>query len=485
MTPHLPQTARPTPRFEGRYGQVLQTYVQRPLFRALPVAAAACAALWGLAHSVDYALNGLLGLVAALATLFLVVGGVAAVVSHLRQQLRDGRSLLMPGFLAPHLLIAAGALLLLALGVPLAIYAAESPAYGQRLSLTGLLALSFTLVTLAAWGASFRSPWLALLLVPVWFLLLETGAGGRLIEGLVFNYEEPIYPHPTWEQMYYAHMERWTTVRVVLLVIDALALTALGLRILSRRPGPRLKLRTLLFGEDDGFRPAARERWAEVPTGDRARRQVTGLFSRAWQRRVAILAPGAPWLLAAVLAAVTLSIPLLVGHRTADPHQAMLLATLVPVIAAGMSWRERREMLAYESLYPARRVEFARETAVAVATDVAEFWVASMAAAMLPLLVWNRDAFHTPLFGASIAASAMMQVLAVGGTLWAARARTWWGFVMLMIILVIALCVPLAMAWAPRPSITPPQLLWVAGVELAAGVVIAGCAYVAWCRGDF
>jgi hypothetical protein len=147
-------------------------------------------------------------------------------------------------------------------------------------------------------------------------------------------------------------------------------------------------------------------------------------------------------------------------------------------------WRERRPALGYESLFPTSRDDFVRETALAIAADVAEFWLAALLAGLVPIALWRPDLLTSPALAAGVLGSALMQVLVFGATFLAARSRSWAAYVAVLCSLIAATAVPLAMATSRSPTLTPVDFLLVALVEMTIGLALAAAAYVAWRRVD-
>lgn len=490
----MPAVDSPSPRMlsyatrpaRGRLRQAWLTYTARPLFRALAAAAVGWCFLliWHqLNNSVffrgsHWVLDFFAELLFGVSPLVLLVAMVAALMGHIREQIQDWRGCLTPGFRGPHLAVAGVVFLATALAGTAGLYAVvEGPQGSGTISLSGLLAVVLTAMTVAAWWASFRSPWVSLLLAPVLLLALNYRHFNEVLLWFVSDWRKSqINPAIWW--VYRDLQVRKEVVRACVLAGDIVALWALMRRLARMGPERSVPVRAL------------RTRGAVVPSSDsalalsRRRRALSGLWARAWQRRLAVLRPGAPWLAAALLCAILLLLTLLIGPKSSDELRSCVLAAILPGITVGVAWVERWPALGYESLFPAARSRFAAEMALAMAADVAEYWLATTIAVMAPIAVWHSDSLRTPLFRTTIVASAMMQFLMLGGMYWATLWQNRAAYFALLGAIAVAAAIPLEMAWAPRHALSEYRLLQIAFAEMACALALGLAGFIAWLLGE-
>lgn len=482
-----PRTLSYLPRpASGRLRQVWLTYAGRPLFRALAVATVGWCLLliWHQRNNSvffrgsHWVLDFFAELLFGVSPLVLLVATVASLMGHVREQIQDWRGCLTPGFRGPHLAVAALVFLATAVAGTAGLYAvSEGPHGNGTTSLSGLLAVVLTAMTIAAWWASFRSPWVSLLLAPLLLLALNFPHFNELLLWFVSDWlKSQIKPAVWW--VYRDLNVRKEVIRAYVLVGDVVALWALMRRLARMGPEPFAPVRALRT------RGAVVQSSAPVLAGSRRRHAVSGLWARAWQRRLAVLRPGAPWLVAALLCAILLLLTLVIGPKDSDELRSCVLATILPGITVGVAWLERWPALGYESLFPATRRRFAAEMALAMAADVAEFWPATTLAVMVPIAVWHSASLTSPLLPATILASAMMQFLMIGGMYWAMIWRNRAAYFAILGAIVLAFAIPLEMAWAPRHALSEYQLLQIAFAEMACGLILGLAGFAAWRRGE-
>jgi len=215
----------------SRYTSVMMSYVQRPLFPALAVAAGVylvIAAFWSevgrYRWHADLWFDLLLEGIVYVVPLFLVGEMVVALMTHLREQIDDWRAALMPDFRRPHLTIAATLFGIVALATTVGAFALVPYHY----SFLGVAALTLTFMTITAWASAFQTSWISLLIVPLIMLLVRNRTAGDVIEYLVMA-------HPDYNQFGWI-MDRLKLypkpliplLRLSVLVVDGLLLTHLG-----------------------------------------------------------------------------------------------------------------------------------------------------------------------------------------------------------------------------------------------------------------
>lgn len=162
----------------------------------------------------------------------------------------------------------------------------------------------------------------------------------------------------------------------------------------------------------------------------------------------------------------------------------LVMATVIPGAIVAASWRERWPSLAYESLYPAGKDQFISEIAVAVAVDLAEFWLAAFVAALVALAIVAPRLLVSPLVGVGFLASGMMQVPVFGVTLLMSRRQAGVVSAGLMVLVMLAQLVPLLETWSDHPALKPAGLLLVALAEMAFGILLALAGYANWRRAE-
>ena len=477
-------------RASAPFSQVLLTYVRRPAFRVIVGAAVGWCLLAGwlwlrprhppLVDIRNWVVEFFLDSLFTTLPLVLLVASAAAVMRHVREQIDHWQAFLVPKFRAPHLAVAAAVFLAAAVGSACALSAVARLTGDRRTSLLGLLALVLTLTTVAAWWASFRSVWTSLLLVPLVMVALGERHIGDFAEWLIRDIDAPTWArNPLPWTIYGQMLLRAELARAAVVAVNLLAFGAL-LRRLARM-GPEIS------------RPRLAHRGKRVVTHSPAPTTAappapcpdSGLWSQAWQRRLAVLRPGSPWLVAAVLCAVLLLLTLLIGPKNSDELRSCVLATILPGITVGVAWLERWPVLGYESLFPATRRRFAAEMALAMSADVAEFWLATTLAVMVPIAVWHSESLTSPLLRATILASAMMQLLMLGGIYWATVWRNRATYFAILGAIALAAAIPLEMAWAPRHALSEYRLLQFAFADMACGLILGLAGFVAWRRGEF
>ena len=145
----------------------------------------------------------------------------AILILHVREQLRSWRNILMPGYRAPHLIIAAIFFILAA-----AILCVEIHWGINQESFFYSLLMVITIMTASAWWASFGSQRLSLLLGP-WFGLIPI-----VLISIINSY---LSDPGSWSYVYYSHSTTVKIYEISINVILPLALTfslaALGSRL--------------------------------------------------------------------------------------------------------------------------------------------------------------------------------------------------------------------------------------------------------------
>ncbi len=193
---------------------------------------------------------------------------------------------------------------------------------------------------------------------------------------------------------------------------------------------------------------------------------------------------GAKWPAAALLAAFLTTIPLLTGQSKGDPAVvalAAVLSVLMPVFCVTSTWMSRRRSMGYELTRPVSRETFIREFGLAVATDLAEWWVWLTLAALVPVLVWGPSLRIADVL-AMLVLSASEQVLAFGILVSVLRVRSPRASDGSIMMSVVVVAVPI-MATATIPR-TPVATLAIAVGVAALGGALTYDAYRRWCEAD-
>jgi len=389
----------------------------------------------------------------------LLIVFVIVQITHLREQLIQPQAQLLPRYRAPHLLVGAvvffcagGLAALITFAINWMVFRGDT-----HPDLLGTIAFTLALMTLTAWIASVRSPWFAAAIVPLLMLASQQDKLNGWFNSFL-NY----------------HWERNWGRDIYLLALDLLALFILFNRF----------SRLSISSDSKPRRGRARAKTeADSRQHPRPHAPHSATLVRAWHRRAGVLPRGAAWAVAIVLFLLLSFVTSVARPSPSDLLRSLVLATIIPGVVISFSWLQRWRNLAGESLFPGQRNTFIRELALANAIDLAEFWIATMIAVLLPVLIWNPAQLQTPLLPIALAASAAMQVLVFGGVFLSATSRPSLPYSTVAILL--ATLIPLAFAWGEEPTLTPHGLALVSTIEMFTGVLLAACANSAWRKVDF
>jgi hypothetical protein len=462
-------------QFARQFKTALLSYPTRPAFLFMLLAAVAgrgALVLPERLHMVHVA-PAFLMLVMLLAMLPLVMGLllIVAFLLQAREQLRGLNAAIVPGFRRVHMAAASLIFFLIVAGLSLFVWKVN-----PQTSFRADFAMILTVMTLGALATVGSVWWL-----PVLLSLLFVWPNERFIWLLEwFTIDLSRWP----ARIYRLHpqaIQEWQAIwaaRVALIAVDLLALILLGW---LARPRTKPPVSERIFAR---IGAVWRRKSCEVATVDR---RVTSVFARGLHRRLAVRAPGAAWGVAVLLAIVMAAIMFLLLHdqRHTDVLLPLVMATVVPGVVVAIGWRERWPSLGYELLFPSPREQFAREMALALGTNLAEFWLATLIAGVAVLALWEPGTVVRPQFAVSVLASALMQVFLFGVILWLARWRSWLLYLVGIIVLFQVVMVPMMDAWSDRPVVTPVGLLLIAGLEAAAGIGLALSGRAAWRRAEF
>jgi len=451
----------------SRYGAAISTYLTRPGFQILAVLAlidwmilaliglAVGGTREGLPPGLLGALFELIFIIALLGPYILFVCFVALTMQHLRHQLIP-RVHLIPGFLRPHLHVGFAALVLIPVfGMFAFIICLQlfNPVDILFPELLGALSVLLFALAVTAWMASFRSPWVALLIVPLALLAMTFRPLQNLFEILING--APL--GGAWQNL----------ALVLLLLVDVLLLAALFAR-----------LNRVTHFDAEESPSASRPRKANTPIHLRPHRALSSPLIRAFHRRSGILSPWAPWTVAFFLGCILIIVTTVYSYGNSDLLRSILLPTIVPGVVISLMWRERWMNLGYESLYPADRDQFLQELLGATAISLAELWLATALAVLPPILLHNPRLLTEPIFLVTMTASAAMQVLVFGIMFLSALYRPMLPYV--NVITILAQVIPISFVWADSPELSQRGLLVVAAFQMLIGILITTYGYRGW-----
>ena len=466
---------------------VLKTYLARPAFVILIVVGLVGLGLMRTAEQIRFGhgFSVLLFLGLMLINLMPFATSLTLIglfLFHARRQLRGPEAALTPDSRRANLLVAAAFFFAIVLALTWFFYdthVARTPWQDRAVSPTALFIAVLTVMTLAALSTIGSAWWLVLLVPMIW--ALQNRRFESLGNLLVQDFSHLRIPVRFSARAMALERRVWV-VRIAVLIFNLAALAVLAWRAKPRTTEPwevRIFRRVIawLSGER---RPLA----IDV---DSSHRPVTSVLRRASHRRLAVHHPRFAWVVAGSLAIVLLLLSLLFG-RDRDHSEVMAclaMVTVIPGAIVAASWRERWPSIAYESLYPARREEFVSEIAVALAVDLAEFWLAAFLAALLPLAILEPRMLLSPLVAAGFLASAMMQVPVFGACLLMSKRQGGIVTAGITALIMLAQLVPLLEMWSEHPVLTPVGLLLVALGQMCLGLVLAIAGYATWRRAEF
>jgi len=272
----------------------------------------------------------------------------------------------------------------------------------------GLLMFISSTMLISGWWASFKSPWFSFFLGPLGILIFILFTQGLITYFSPTTFEEPIIKDLIWGY----------TLKVLPPTLLAAFIALFWKLSRSGRRCGKISMRMINVSEESRAKPAR----AMQASKALVHQPVTSFFARANQRRVSLFGPWAIWSLAIFLAIVLTmmgKIFFVFTDDTVDTKELVLQASLIllsiiPTIAVVCVWVERLPFLASESLYPASRPKFVYEMAAALASDFVLFWLAGLAAALIPLSLFIPETMHAISFWNLIATTAISQVSAFG-----------------------------------------------------------------------
>jgi len=399
--------------------------------------------------------------------------GPAGAIGQAKSQIADARGSLVPGFRTPHVVVAFVWSLATMVLLPLLSHGAfQTPPLGMIASVAAA-ATAFALL------AYFQS---------VWAVVIGMGGAGLMILD------------PVREVGFAMMTGQRNGMALMVLAVSTLVFAMIFYRLAILREGMGEYSRIL---SDNGYfgwgepRGAARQqtlpltiKWIDrmqLAAADQRLRAIRNVFGATPWRRVRhwmlAAADGSKWIAAVLLAIFLTALPLFFGGGDEEASVAIgaVMSVLLPVFCVTATWMSRRRSMGYELTRPVSRERFVREFGLAMATDLAEWWVWLTAAALVPVLVWGPP-LRVPDVLAMIVLSAAEQVLAFGilATLLRLRSPSASdGSIMTSIIVVVA---PIMVTTSiPR---TPALTLAIASGVAALGTVLTYDAYRRWCEMD-
>jgi hypothetical protein len=411
-----------------------------------------------------------------MAFIFLSLAGTgpAAVIGHAKQQIADARATLMPGFRAPHVVVATALSLAALVVMPLLTHGVLGVPLLGLIASVAVVSVAFSVL---AYFQSVAS--VAIALGATAFLLLD----------------------PVREAGYAMLLGQSNGLALIVLTVSLFALGWIVWRLATLREGMPEYNRVLGGRSDYAWRDGRTEAPSadvarpspitrlQLAAADRRLRAVRNVFAaRAWPRvqhwMLSGEMSGAKWMGGVALAALLTAIPAITGQAKGDygiVALAALMSVLMPVFCVTATWMTRRRSMGYELTRPASRQAYVREFGLAVAADLAEWWMWLTLAALVPVLVWGPPLRVADVL-AMLVLSAAEQVLAFGVLVSVLRVRSpnaSDGSIMLSVVMVV---VPI-MTTATIPR-TPITTLMIAVGVAALGAALAYDAYRRWCETD-
>jgi hypothetical protein len=213
---------------------------------------------------------------------------------------------------------------------------------------------------------------------------------------------------------------------------------------------------------------------------------MTGLMGRGRHRRFAVHSHAAAWVFA-LGTGIGLVILMLLDDRTLSHTKVsavLVMLSLLPGVVVAAGWRERWASLGYESLLPSGRDQFVKEIAIALATDLAEFWIAAFVTELAVLCFFTPKELTTGAFVLSAVCSAMMQVLWLGAIFLTSRFRQLVPYVVVLLGTALFTVIPILQVWSD-PRITKlPFLVSIALTEMTFGGVLLLAGLGLWRKAD-
>jgi hypothetical protein len=342
---------------------------------------------------------------------------VASIVAHVKEQIADPRSVLLPRFRTPHVVVAVVSIALIIFVLPAAM------GRWMELSAVGVIGIVALCAVLTGWLAYLQSVPATGIWIGLCLLILSKTVRLELVDAL-----SGASPRSGW----------------ILLAMANGLLIALILRMILlhdempeyvRQPIAVWSLKPTMTGDRTLRLAAAETHWLNAALAHRAYKlnrlgniYDAGLWRRAKRWRL-VTGPGwAPWLVALALALWATFMPLLEGSRgrLMLPEGVAGLMPFLPLPFVAFGWLRRWHSLGYELTRPGTRNEFFAEMGLAMFLDLAEAFVALVLCSMIPLAVWRPmgilDLLSIPFYPVV----ALANLLMFGVVLWVLRFRIGW-----------------------------------------------------------
>jgi hypothetical protein len=440
----------------------------------------------------------------------MTVAAPLMIVSRLKAQMGSWRSFLMPGYRAPHLLVAAaiGAAIFLVMGCfPTALELLRQLEWrffvhnivqqwwrmrydywiDEFWPSLGDLALVLLAATMTGWLTVWLSAWRVPALIVIGLLGLEVAHEIGRQAWFYFSPANRGAASAIYSLLYEVgggglsfavdHVGRDADLVLRLFALDFLLAAALFLRL------GRLSVAGEAISADERVPWLARLLTASRPTQAGAM-AAANVWQRARHRRRIGLGHRFVWIVAIYLAALISLSPLLEatnGRWLTDggyAFGALFAAGVICALAIGLSWPQRfADMREVELLRPAGRDAFAREIGLAMLADAAEICLATLSAVLIPIAFWTPAVLTWPPFWNAVAALILSQALLFGALVWTMRLRATAAPLVALLASIILLSV--LMDQAMDNHFLTPAL--VAG---AIGIALSADAYRRWLKGD-
>jgi hypothetical protein len=411
-------------------------------------------------------------------------------IAHFKELLTDPRARLMPNSCRVQLVVALGALLILAVAQPIVV------ALLAGLSCIGLTAVEVLWCALLLWNSLTRSrPWgrlqsTVVLLEIIAVLAILFGPGGRIL-AVLFLQPSPLYP----------------SLPVVALIGGLVLVGLVGFRLTrfdEDSPefpcwpgGGSLTAETLAICRQADAAQRSRTRQSDRQAAqltEHARRASVSRWSRICRWQVGMITGrSAIWFsllcFAAFAALYLVAIPIRAHkHGASFFHPAVMIALvlLLPTLmVAGALWYRRNHSLPYESLLCVDRAAYLRQVGAAAALSQFLLWLCMAAGMSVWLLCIARE---MPLAEVVswLALSALVQPWLFGLCVWSLRFRSQISsFVFAFSVAMLMAAAGVLMA-ADSPLKTNRSIvLGIAAVFALLGVLLAWHAYRRWLATDF
>jgi hypothetical protein len=412
---------------------------------------------------------------------FQIMAACISIATLLRQQMDDWRSKLVPNFASGHLFVSGAIVVLLTVGVPLLVH------NSLGVCAPGLVSATIVLAAISAWAIYDPAMTFAASLLSG-FCFTELGAHeiSGFLQGQFVALEWTLIGAGAVGMALLANrllqLNGEGLVRANLSVDMNFNLPMTGTR--SHAFGPFTALLIRLFDWLENRPKPTVALAANIP--------LRGSNERWRHRQMAMIFKGAPaksgviisLLMLAILGVVRIFLPQDADTQTSASILMLAYPLFVVLLIPPIAFPSRWPFLAMESLLPASRPEFIRESAMALAFDVLKFWAGSMVVSIIGILIlYPRQILHlqTLHIGWLLLLSAASLPFAFGVGIWEMRLRN--GFVSLLATMVTlgGVLYPAEILAVSRH----PGVALTAGVALAlasVGIALTFDAYRRWCK---